>query len=167
MGLVPTIIANLEREKHSFSQNNPCDCQRNTVLFSAWKPKKEKKKKTTPLMLPISSVYESTGPNWMYNSEFLQRLLVSFGRYLGHTRPHQSQAYFHMLRGSCAGCETAVKALMGGCTASSCSADLKFKIERGCQISSKVSKKNLFLFYIIDVAERYNESITWWIHFYF
>lgn len=103
-------------------------------------------------MLPINSVYESTGLNRMYNSEFLQCLFLSFGRYLGQTRTHQSQAYFLM---SCV-CETAVKASMEGCTASLYSSDLKLKIEKSCQISSRVMKKNQFLFQITDVVELYD-----------
>lgn len=37
-GLVPTLIANLERKKHSFSQNIPVTVgETQTVFFSAWK----------------------------------------------------------------------------------------------------------------------------------
>lgn len=100
-------------------------------------------------MVLINSAYESTGLNRMYNLESLQCLLVLLGTYLGHTRPHQSQAYFHMqARGL-----YVKEQLRLRWEGARCWSDVKFRIELCCQISSKVIKKNQFLFQITDVVE--------------
>lgn len=58
-GLVQPHIANLERKKHSFSQNNPVTARETQRIFSsAWK----EKNMFFP-MLPINNVCESTGLN--------------------------------------------------------------------------------------------------------
>lgn len=85
--LVPTLITNLERKRHGFSQRNPVTVGETHKQLSFLL---ESKKTGSPLMLPINSDYESTCPNRIYNSEILQCILFSFGRYLEHNRPQSS-----------------------------------------------------------------------------